>query len=66
VIISASRRTDIPALYSEWFFNRVAEGFVVAQNPFNAGQLTKLRLAPDVVDAAEFWAKDAAPMPGLI
>lgn len=27
MIISASRRTDIPAFYSEWFINRVKEGF---------------------------------------
>jgi hypothetical protein len=62
MIISASRRTDIPALYSEWFFNRISEGFVVTKNPFNAKQLTKLHLSPDVVDAIVFWTKNAAPM----
>jgi len=62
MIISASRRTDIPALYSEWFFNRISEGFVVTKNPFNAKQLTKLSLASDVVDAIVFWTKNAAPM----
>jgi DNA repair photolyase len=62
MIISASRRTDIPAFYSEWFFNRIKEGFVVTKNPFNAHQLTKLRLDSEVVDAIVFWTKNAAPM----
>ncbi|MDR0881753.1 MAG: DUF1848 domain-containing protein [Candidatus Adiutrix sp.] len=62
MIISASRRTDIPALYSDWFFNRIADGFVVTKNPFNANQLTKLKLSPDVVDAIVFWTKNPAPM----
>ena len=29
MILSVSRRTDIPAFYSEWFFNRLKEGFVL-------------------------------------
>ena len=29
MIISASRRTDIPTYYSDWFFNRIKEGFVL-------------------------------------
>jgi DNA repair photolyase len=66
MIISASRRTDIPALYSEWFLKRINEGFVVTQNPFNANQLTKLKLSPDVVDAFVFWTKNAEPMIGRI
>ena len=35
MIISASRRTDIPAFYSDWFFERVKEGFVLVRNPMN-------------------------------
>lgn len=62
MIISASRRTDIPAFYSEWFFNRLREGLIVTRNPFNANQLTKLRLSPDVVDAIVFWTKNPEPM----
>ena len=62
MIISASRRTDIPAFYADWFYNRLREGFVVTRNPFNAHQLTKLRLSPDVVDAIVLWTKNAKPM----
>jgi hypothetical protein len=62
VIISASRRTDIPAFFSKWFFNRLSAGFVVTKNPFNANQLTKLKLSADVVDSIVFWTKNAAPM----
>ena len=62
MIISASRRTDIPAFYSEWFYNRLQEGFVVTQNPFNANQKTKLRLDSSVVDAIIFWTKNPLPM----
>lgn len=66
MIISASRRTDIPAFYSEWFFNRLDEGFVVTRNPFNANQLTKIRLDASVVDALVFWTKNARPMLGSL
>ena len=41
MIISVSRRTDIPAFYSEWFFNRIKEGFVYVQNPINPKQVSK-------------------------
>lgn len=66
MIISASRRTDIPAFYSTWFYNRLREGFVVTRNPFNANQLSKIRLDADVVDAIVFWTKNAGPMLGRL
>lgn len=62
MIISASRRTDIPALYSEWFFNRLDEGFLYTQNPFNRKQVSKIQLTPDVVDCIVFWTKNPKPM----
>lgn len=62
MIISASRRTDIPAFYADWFFNRLKEGFVVTRNPFNANQLSKIRIDSEVVDAIVFWTKNPAPM----
>lgn len=61
MIISASRRTDIPAFFSDWFYQRVKEGYVVNQNPFNAKQLSKIRLDSDVVDAIVLWTKNATP-----
>ena len=35
IIVSASRATDIPAFYAEWFFDRLEKGHVVWQNPFS-------------------------------
>jgi hypothetical protein len=62
MIISASRRTDIPTYYSEWFFNRIREGFVCVRNPMNIHQISKISLSPDVVDGIVFWTKNPIPM----
>lgn len=62
MIISVSRRTDIPAFYSEWFFNRIKEGFVYVVNPMNLKQVSKIELTPQKVDCFVFWTKDATPM----
>jgi len=62
MIISASRRTDIPTYYSEWFFNRIKEGYVLVRNPMNAHQISKISLTPDVVDGIVFWTKNPIPM----
>jgi len=62
MIISASRRTDIPSYYSDWFFNRIKEGYVLVRNPMNIHQIGKIKLTPDVVDAIVFWTKNPIPM----
>lgn len=62
MIISASRRTDIPTFYSEWFFNRIKEGYVLVRNPMNFFQVSKISLSPDVVDCIVFWTKNPLPM----
>lgn len=62
MIISASRRTDIPTYYSEWFFNRIKEGYVYVRNPMNVHQISKISLSPDVVDGIVFWTKNPIPM----
>ena len=62
MIISASRRTDIPSYYSDWFFRRIREGFVYVRNPMNFHQISKVSLNPDVVDGIVFWTKNPAPM----
>ena len=59
MIISASRRTDIPAFYSEWFMNRIAEGFMFTQNPFNSDQISRISLKKEDVDAIVFWTRNA-------
>jgi len=62
MIVSASRRTDIPAFYSDWFMNRVRAGFCLVVNPFNTKQVSYVPLTPDKTDAIVFWTKNAAPM----
>ncbi len=62
MIISASRRTDIPAFYADWFMMRVREGFFYRINPFNSRQVTGFSLKPDDVDAVCFWTKNPRPL----
>lgn len=62
MIISASRRTDIPNYYFDWFFNRIKEGYVLVRNPMNAHQISRIRLTPDVVDGIVFWTKNPISM----
>jgi DNA repair photolyase len=62
VIISASRRTDIPAFYSEWFMNRVKDGFFCSINPFNRKKVKAFSLSPRDVDVIVFWSKNPKPL----
>ena len=62
MIISASRRTDIPAFYSRWFMNRIRAGYCVVVNPFNARQVTRISLAPRDVEVVVFWTRHAGPI----
>lgn len=58
MILSASRRTDIPCWYSDWFINRLKAGFVLVRNPMNAKQISRIALSPETVDCIVFWTKD--------
>lgn len=58
MIISASRRTDIPSYYSDWFINRIKDGYVYIRNPFNKKQISKVSLSKDAVDCIVFWTKN--------
>ena len=62
MIVSASRRTDIPNYYSDWFYRRIKEGFVCVRNPMNPKQVSRIALTPDVVDCIVFWTKNPKPM----
>ena len=66
MILSASRRTDIPNYYSEWFINRIREGFLYVRNPMNAQQVSKINLSPDVIDCIVFWTKNPINMLGKL
>lgn len=62
MILSVSRRTDIPNYYSEWFYNRIKEGFLYVRNPMNHHQISKINLSSDLVDCIVFWTKNPANM----
>ncbi len=62
MIISASRRTDIPALYSKWFINRIRAGWCIVPNPMNSHQATRVPLSPKDVDVIVFWSKNPSPL----
>ena len=62
MILSISRRTDIPAFYTPWLLQRLREGFVLVRNPMNYHQVSRVSLAPEVVDGIVFWSKNPAPL----
>lgn len=59
-ILSASRRTDIPAFYGEWFMNRVRAGWCAVPNPFNAKQVSRVEFVPGET-VIVFWTRWPAP-----
>lgn len=58
MVLSVSRRTDIPAFYGDWFINRLKEGFVYVRNPMNIHQVSKIPLTPEKVECIVFWTKN--------
>ncbi len=60
-IISASRRTDIPAFYTDWFVNRLKAGFVYVKHPFT-GKWRKVSLKREDVGAIVLWSKNYSPL----
>ncbi len=62
MILSVSRRTDIPNYYSDWFLNRIREGYLYVVNPMNPLQVSRIDLSPRVIDCIVFWTKNPANM----
>ncbi|WP_459939661.1 DUF1848 domain-containing protein [Desulfonatronum parangueonense] len=60
-IISASRRTDIPAFYSSWLMNRIRAGFCVYPNPLYPQQVYRVSLRSEDVLGIVFWTRNPAP-----
>jgi hypothetical protein len=60
-IVSASRRTDLPAFHARWFVNRVREGFCHWVHPYT-GQVRRVSLRPDDVRAIVFWTRHPGPL----
>ncbi|HEY5657673.1 MAG TPA: DUF1848 domain-containing protein [Myxococcota bacterium] len=61
-MVSASRRTDIPALYARWFANRIRAGYCTVPNPRNARQISRVSLRPEDVAAFVFWTRFPRPL----
>ena len=59
VIVSASRATDIPAFYCEWFFHRLKQGYSIWKNPFNG---IKSYVSFGDTRVIVFWSKNPAPL----
>ena len=62
MILSASRRTDIPNYFSDWLFRRIKEGYLYVRNPVNIHNISKIGLSPETVDCIVFWTKNPEPM----
>lgn len=62
MILSASKRTDIPALYHRWFLSRIEEGYLLVANPRDHIRARRVELSPETIDAIVFWSKDPLPM----
>ncbi len=59
MIISASRSTDVPAFYADWFFHRLEAGYSAWTNPFNG---VKSYVAYDECRFIVFWSKNPKPL----
>lgn len=62
MILNTGSRTDIPAYYSDWFYNRIQAGYVLVRNPYYPTQITKYLLNPEVIDIIVFCTKNPLPM----
>lgn len=62
MIVSASRRTDIPACHLRWFLGRMEAGFALVENPRNPRRLSRIPLQRGTTDCIVFWSKNPAPM----
>ena len=61
MILSVSKRTDIPAFFSDWFLNCLKNQRIGVRNPYNQKMFEK-QVTPDNTDCIVFWTKNALPM----
>jgi DNA repair photolyase len=62
MILSASRRTDIPAFHSKWFLDSLRKGEFCVVNPYNKHIIRKVEISPGKVDCIVFWTKNPEPL----
>jgi hypothetical protein len=60
IVISASRRTDIPAFYMPWFMEQIEKGVFEVVNPYNR-QISYIPATPAKVHTIVFWSKNFGP-----
>jgi len=58
MIVSASRRTDIPAYYLDWLMGRLAAGYCLVRSPYDARSSRRVELDPSGVECIVFWTRD--------
>ncbi|WP_139653259.1 DUF1848 domain-containing protein [Raoultibacter phocaeensis] len=62
MIVSASRRTDIPRFYLDWLVNRLKAGYALVRNPMNRTSVSRVPLDKETVECIAFWTKNPKPM----
>ncbi|HSQ35914.1 MAG TPA: DUF1848 family protein, partial [Candidatus Binatia bacterium] len=61
MIVSASRRCDLPAFHGHWFMEQLRRGTVTIANPFRPDRSRAVSLERKDVDAIVFWSRDPRP-----
>jgi hypothetical protein len=62
MIISISRRCDIPRFQFNWFMDRLETGYAEVRNPFTAAQVRRVSLKPEDAGVLVFWTRDPRPI----
>jgi hypothetical protein len=62
MVISASRRSDLPAYYADWLMGRIQAGYCLVRNPFDARRTRRVSLLPGDVDFLVLWTRDPRPL----
>ena len=62
MILSASRRTDLPCAHAEWLCARFRAGEALVRNPMNPRRVSRVSLRREDVDGIVFWSKDPRPL----
>ena len=61
IVLSASRRTDIPAFYMPWFMAQIKRGYFVRINPYNRRK-SMVKVSPQSIHSIVFWSKNYGPL----
>lgn len=60
-IISVSRKTDVPAFYSDWLVQRLRDGYAIARSSYG-GDPKRVSLAAGDLTGFLFWTKNITPL----